>query len=86
MAMILTVDAPLTVLTLVMLGLVALLPPATRMVAAFGQHPAARLAYGALVIAIGLSMAAMWSYAAMVAKLVSTEVGRRLRWFLLLLG
>lgn len=85
MATILTVDAPLTVLTLVMLGLLALLPPATRMISVYGLHPAARLLYGGLVVAIGVSMAAMWGYAGLAAKLVSSEVSLRLRWFLMLL-
>jgi uncharacterized membrane protein len=41
MAMILTVDAPITVLTLVMLGLVVLLPPATRLISGATAPPCA---------------------------------------------
>lgn len=82
MAMILTVDPPVTVLTLVLLGLVALLPPATRLLGSH-DYPAARAVYAALVIAIGLMIAAIWAYAALIADLVSREVNRKVRWFLL---
>ncbi len=85
MAMILMVDAPLTVLTLIMLGLVALLPPATRMLQEHLAFPAARVTYAGLVIAIGLSTAAMWGYAALVAKVIAGEVNHPTRWFLLAL-
>ena len=85
MAMVLTVDAPMTILTLVMLGLIALLPPATRLVSTYAPSPAARVVYAALVISIGLSMAVMWAYASLVARLVSSEVGAGVRWYLLLL-
>jgi uncharacterized membrane protein len=85
MAMILTVDAPVTVLTLVMLGLVALLPPATRLISTDSHFPLARLVYAAVVVAIGMSMALLWGYAALIANLVSPEVNRRVRWFLLAL-
>jgi len=85
MAMILTVDATLTVITLVVLGLVALLPAATRLISAHSVYPLARLVYAGLVVAIGLAMAALWGYAALIAKLVSSEVGVGPRWFILLL-
>jgi uncharacterized membrane protein len=85
MSTVLTVDAPLTVLTLAMLGLVALLPPATRMINVYGGYPAARLVYGGLVVTIGVSMGAMWGYAGLVANLVASDVSLRLRWFLMLL-
>jgi uncharacterized membrane protein len=85
MAMVLAVDAPLTVLTLVMLGLVALLPPATRMLQAHLAFPAARITYAGLVIAIGISMAVIWGYAGLAAKVVHSEVGGRAHWFLLAL-
>jgi uncharacterized membrane protein len=84
MAMILTVDAPITVLTLIMLGLIVLLPPATRLLSGH-DSPAARMAYGALVISIGLALAALWAYAGLVADRVSPEVSRKVRWFLLAL-
>jgi uncharacterized membrane protein len=81
MAMILTVDAPLTVITLVMLALVALVPAATRM-ADFqhGSSPAMTI-YGGLVIAIGIACAALWGYAALLANLVSDEAPKAQRWF-----
>lgn len=85
MAMILTADAPVTVLCLIVLALIGLLPSATRLISNHGAVGAARLAYGALVVAIGLATAAMWGYAALVADLVSPEVPRRVRWFLLAL-
>ena len=57
MATILTVDAPITVITLVMLSLVALLPAATRRLAhAHSDQPQIMVAYGGLVIAIGVSI------------------------------
>jgi uncharacterized membrane protein len=85
MAMILTVDAPLTVLTLVVLGLVALLPAATRLISRFGSLPAAKAGYAVVVMSIGVALALLWGYAALIARLVSREVDRRVRWFLLLL-
>jgi len=85
MAMILTVDAPVTVITLAALGLVALLPAATRLISAYARFPAARLTYAGLVVAIGMALALLWGYAALIARVVSPEVGWRLRWFILLL-
>ena len=85
MTMILMVDAPLTVLTLALLSLVALLPPATRMLQNHLSFPAARIVYAGLVVAIGLASAAMWGYAALAAKVVTAEADRRVRWFLLVL-
>ncbi|HEX3918662.1 MAG TPA: TMEM175 family protein [Caulobacteraceae bacterium] len=84
MAMILTVDAPITVLTLIMLGLVVLLPPATRLIGG-NDLAAARTLYGGVVIAIGLAIAAVWAYAALIADRVSKEVSSKVRWFLLAL-
>jgi len=73
------------VLTLVLLGLVVLIPPATRLIGAYSKFPVARLIYAALVVAIGAMMALLWAYAALVAKLVSEEVSSCVRWFLLAL-
>jgi uncharacterized membrane protein len=83
MAMILTVDAAVSVINLVMLALVALLPAATQLVHTYAARPETMLIYGALVVAIGAALAALWAYAALVAGLVSPEVPRRVRWFLL---
>jgi uncharacterized membrane protein len=85
MAMIRVVDAPVTVLTLVMLGLVALLPAATRLINAYYVFPLPRLVYACLVVAIGASVALVWGYAALIAKVVSVEVNASQRWFMLLL-
>ena len=75
----------LTVLNLVMLALVALVPAATEFVHGVGPLRAAMMIYSALVVAIGVSAASIWGYAALVANLVSQEVTRRVRWFLLAL-
>jgi uncharacterized membrane protein len=85
MAMIPTVDAPLTVFSLVMLGLIALIPAGTRLISAYGADPAARLTYGLLIVAIGLVMSGLWAYAALIAKRVSPEVSVRVRWYILVL-
>lgn len=84
-AMIVTVDAPVTVLNLVTLGLVALAPAATTFVHGRGPLTPAMMVYGALVVAIGLSIAATWGYAALAAGLVTPEVTQSVRWFLLAL-
>ena len=85
MAMIRIVDAPITVLTLIMLGLVALLPAATRLISSYSVHPLSQLVYGALVMAIGLAVGLLWGYAALIAKLVSRAVSVRQRWYMLAL-
>lgn len=85
MATIRTVDAPITVLTLIMLGLVALLPAATRLISGYSDYGPSRLLYGGLVVAIGFSVGLLWGYAALVAGVVSSEVSLRQRCFLLLL-
>jgi uncharacterized membrane protein len=85
MAMVRAVDAPITVLTLIMLGLVALLPAATRLISGFGDLPTSRLVYGALVVMIGVSVAVLWGYAALIAKVVSVEVSLGQRWYMLFL-
>jgi uncharacterized membrane protein len=85
MTMIVTVDAPVTVINLVVLTLVALVPAATRLVDTRISRPEVMLIYAGLVIAIGAALAVFWGYAALVAGLVSTEVSPRVRWFLLLL-
>jgi uncharacterized membrane protein len=85
MAMILTVDPPVTVITLVMLGLVALIPAATRLADRQHGSPDAMLIYGALMVTIGLACGAMWGYAALIADLVSKEVPKAQRWFFFIL-
>jgi uncharacterized membrane protein len=85
MAMILTVDAPVTILTLAFLGLVALLPSFTRLTHVQVGSAASMLIYGGLVVAIGVALAAMWGYAALIAGLVSDEVPSLQRWYFFLL-
>ena len=85
LAMILTVDAPVTVLNLVVLALVGLLPAATRLAHSTGPLAPYMMVYGALVVAIGVSLAAMWGYAALGANLVSPEVSAPERWFIFIL-
>lgn len=79
------VDAPATVINLVLLGLISLLPAATKLAESRRGAPADMLIYGALVVAIGLTMAILWGYAALVADLAEPAVPRRVRWFLTLL-
>jgi uncharacterized membrane protein len=85
MAMIRIVDAPITVLTLIMLGLVALLPAATRLISTYSVHPLSQLVYGALVVAIGFAVGLLWGYAALIAKVVSPAVSVGQRWYMLAL-
>jgi uncharacterized membrane protein len=85
MAAIVTVDAPLTVMNLVTLTLVALIPAATRLAHAHGPMLPSMLVYGSLVVAIGLSLAMFWGYAGLIAGLVSSEVPASLRWYYMFL-
>jgi uncharacterized membrane protein len=84
-AMIVTVDAPVTVLNLLTLALIALVPATTAFVHGTGPLQPAMLIYSGLVVAIGLSVAATWGYAALIANLVAPEVAPAARWFLLTL-
>ncbi|MFI4935017.1 MAG: TMEM175 family protein [Caulobacterales bacterium] len=81
MATIIRVDAAITVLTLLVLSLIVLLPPATRLINAYGQYAAAREVYGGLVIAIGAMLGVLWGYASLIDNAVSPEVGKWARWF-----
>ena len=86
MAMTMTVDAPLTVMTLIVLGLVALLPAATRLISTYSYvFPLSRLVYAVLVVSIGLAVSLLWGYAALLARLVSPTVNAAQRWFMLAL-
>jgi len=78
-------DAPTTVFTLITLGLVALLPAATRLVHAGRGMPSTMIVYGALVVAIGASLALTWGYAALIAGLVRARVPPWQRWYYLAL-
>ena len=81
LAMITTVDAPVTVINLATLGLVGLLPAATQLTHLRGPSGPHMAIYGGLVVAIGVSLAALWGYAALIADLVTPEVPQRQRWF-----
>jgi uncharacterized membrane protein len=85
MAMILKVDAPVTVISLIVLGLVALLPAATRLLSGHSTYPPSRLIYAGLVVAIGGAIGVLWGYAALIAKVVSVQVSLAERWFYLFL-
>ena len=80
-AMIRTADAPVTVLTLVTLGLVALLPAATRLAHTGRGHLPSMLIYSGLVVTIGASLAVTWGYASLIAGLVPAHVRLWQRWF-----
>lgn len=80
MGVILRVDAIAAMLNLLILGLVSLLPAATRLASlAAGIGPGLEL-YAGLVIAIGIAVACFWGYAGLIGNLVSPEVGPRMRW------
>jgi uncharacterized membrane protein len=85
MAMIRSVDPPMTILTLMMLGLVALLPAATRLINGYTNYMSSRMVYAGLVVLIGLAIGMLWTYAAFVGKVVSPEVSLRQRWYMLFL-
>jgi uncharacterized membrane protein len=82
MAMMLAVDAPVTVINLFVLALVALLPSTTQLAISQARWPQSMLFYGALVVSIGAVMAVLWGYASLKDGLVSPEVPPRVRWFL----
>lgn len=84
-AMILDADPPITVLNLVFLALVGLVPAVTHLVHAGGPTQSAMEVYSAFVVAIGVALAGLWGYAALVADKVAPEVGRPARIFIFLL-
>ncbi|HSZ50014.1 MAG TPA: TMEM175 family protein [Caulobacteraceae bacterium] len=86
-AMILEADPPITVLNLIFLALVALLPAVTHLVHGGGPIQPAMGVYSALVVAIGVTLAALWGYAALIADKVAPEVrsSARIFGFLLIL-
>jgi uncharacterized membrane protein len=73
------VDGPLTMLTLVMLCLVALLPAVVHGVYSPGDDEAPFRLYAGMMIACGLANAAMWLYATMRDGLMAPEVSRSYR-------
>lgn len=81
-AMIREADAPVAVLNLIMLALVALLPSATQLIRTDGPQREAMALYAVLVVSIGVALTAIWGYAALIKDLVATSVPRRSRWFI----
>jgi uncharacterized membrane protein len=83
-AMLVRVDWIATVLNLAFLGLIALLPAATRLAEASNGSPPELGLYAGLVMAIGVSLALFWGYATFLGRLVYPEIGRRARWLFFL--
>ena len=74
------VDLPLTLLTLAMLGLIALIPAAIRSVYLEGGSDAALRVYALAMFVCGLLNSAMWLYAALRRGLMHPTVTRAYRW------
>jgi len=84
MAMVTKVDAPMTVLNLVMLGLIGLVPGATHV--SIGEtYDTGMAVYATLIVLIGFSTAAIWGYASLIADLIPPDIPKAVRWFQLLL-
>lgn len=74
------VDMPLTVLTLAMLCMIALIPAAVRSVYVDGGSDAALRVYALTMFVCGLLNGAMWIYASLRAGLMLPAVTRAYRW------
>lgn len=83
LAMFRRVDGVATLLTLVVLMLVALLPPISRILMIEGRFTQSSLFYVGYVTLMGWSQAALWAYGSMAAKLAdpSLDLGFKLRSF-----
>ncbi len=79
-AMLVRVDWVATVLNLAFLGLIALVPAATKLAEASSGRPPALALYSGLVIAIGVSLSLLWGYATFMGRLVYPEIGVPARW------
>jgi len=79
-AMLMRVDWIAMVLNLAFLGLIALLPAATRLAEYTNGSMSALGLYSMLVVAIGASLAVFWGYATFVGRMVYPEIGGRARW------
>jgi uncharacterized membrane protein len=73
-------DRGLTLLTLILLCLVALLPAIVRGVYSPGDDEAPFRLYASMMVACGLTNAAMWLYASLRPGLMAAEVTRVYRW------
>lgn len=78
-ARVLRVDSGLTGLTLLLLGLIILLPPATILLIRLGAGAQGRDVHIGLAAAIGVAQACSWLYAGL-AKLLHRSVTPRQRW------
>jgi uncharacterized membrane protein len=78
-ARIVRADGILNTLNLLLLGLVALLPPATRLM--FGEQVTLNmvLVYLGLIGVTGLALAALWGYAAFIGRLTTPDLPRAYR-------
>src|SRR6185295_11080010 len=74
------VDGPLTMLTLALLCLVALLPAVIHGIYSSSDDEAPFRLYALVMVACGLSCAAMWLYAALRPGLMASEVTSAYRW------
>ena len=74
------VDMPLTVLTLAMLCLIALIPATISTLYLQGGGEAGFHLYGLTMFACGILNTCMWAYAASRPELMFESVGRRERW------
>jgi uncharacterized membrane protein len=74
------VDAPLTILTLVLLRLVALIPAVVHGVYSPGDDEAPFRLYASVMVACGLTNTAMWLYATRRPGLMAPEVTSAYRW------
>jgi TMEM175 potassium channel family protein len=79
-AMLVRVDIVATAFNLAMLGLIALLPAATRIAGESNSNLPVLELYAALVVAIGVALGLFWGWAALVARLAFPEVSARARW------
>lgn len=74
------VDTPLTVLTLAMLCLIALIPATIRTLYLEGGGEAGLRLYGLTMFVCGIVNVGMWAYAAVRSDLMLPSIGRRERW------
>ena len=74
------VDGPLTVLTLILLCLIALLPAVIHGVYAPGDDEAPFRLYAAAMVACGIVNSAMWIYASLRRGVMADEVTSAYRW------
>jgi uncharacterized membrane protein len=73
-------DAPLTALTLTLLCMVALLPAVVHGIYSPGDDDAPFRLYALVMVACGLTNAAMWLYASLTRGLMAPEVTSAYRW------